>query len=178
MLASNGDHTQVLLTTAGCISNAIAGKLLPMLASNGDHKQVLLTTAGCISNAIAGKLLRMLVGHEDRLARMAFHPMGRHLVSGLSVFDICAQGCLFRGTVKSSGLQTFVHLNKPKNCRLQAFKSPSSFKPIFRIFESKIITQNVGKSFRWPSNILFFCALITYVILYAFKTIRACFGRA
>lgn len=29
---------------------------------------------------LAGKLLRLLVGHEDRLARMAFHPMGRHLV--------------------------------------------------------------------------------------------------
>ena len=177
-MCSHTPYRAQALLKAAAVTNVIAGKLLPMLASNGDHTQVLLTTAGCISNAIAGKLLRMLVGHEDRLARMAFHPMGRHLVSGLSVFDICAQGCLFRGTVKSSGLQTFVHLNKPKNCRLQAFKSPSSFKPIFRIFESKIITQNVGKSFRWPSNILFFCALITYVILYAFKTIRACFGRA
>lgn len=28
-----------------------------------------------------GKLLRILVGHEDRLARMAFHPMGKHLAT-------------------------------------------------------------------------------------------------
>lgn len=31
-----------------------------------------------------GKLLRTLTGHTDRLGRIAFHPMGRHLGEGLS----------------------------------------------------------------------------------------------
>jgi U4/U6 small nuclear ribonucleoprotein PRP4 len=33
-----------------------------------------------------GKLLRTLSGHSDRLGRIAFHPMGRHL--GTASFDL------------------------------------------------------------------------------------------
>jgi U4/U6 small nuclear ribonucleoprotein PRP4 len=41
---------------------------------------------GCADSTAAlwtesGKLLRKLTGHTDRLARVAFHPMGHHLVS-------------------------------------------------------------------------------------------------
>jgi U4/U6 small nuclear ribonucleoprotein PRP4 len=54
-------------------------------AAAGGGETVALAT-GCADGTAAvwtesGKLLRKLTGHTDRLARVAFHPMGHHLVS-------------------------------------------------------------------------------------------------
>jgi U4/U6 small nuclear ribonucleoprotein PRP4 len=53
-------------------------------AAAGGSETVALAT-GCADSTAAlwtegGKLLRKLQGHTDRLARVAFHPMGHHLV--------------------------------------------------------------------------------------------------
>ena len=36
-----------------------------------------------------GKLLRTLTGHSDRLGRIAFHPMGRHLGGWVAGWGAC-----------------------------------------------------------------------------------------
>ena len=43
--------------------------------------------------------------------------------------------------------------------------------PIFRTFRSKTAAQNVGNSFRWPSNVLIIPALIIYNI-YIYTHVR------
>ena len=52
--------------------------------SSGGYSTVALATASADRCAIlwgaSGRVLRRLLGHTDRLARLAFHPMGAHLV--------------------------------------------------------------------------------------------------
>ena len=45
---------------------------------------------------------------------------------------------------------------------LRAIRRSLNFMPFFRIFGSKIIAKNAGKSLRWPSNVPIFCVLIKY----------------
>ena len=49
--------------------------------------------------------------------------------------------------------------------------------PPFRIFLSKIVVKNAGKSLRWPSNVRIFRVLIKINIIYEFMKFQACFGR-
>ena len=129
--------------------------------------------------------VRQICGHEQVRQSEAnmWSRKVRQLCGQEQVRQICGhekwgkpihQGCSVRGSVKSSGSQTFTHFNKPLKCRLWAIKSSSNFMPVFRIYRSKIAAQNAGKSLRWPSNVLIFSALINYNILYTCKTIQAC----
>jgi hypothetical protein len=43
---------------------------------------------------------------------------------------------------------------------LRAIRRSLNFMPFFRIFGSKIVVKNAGKSLRWSSNVLIFCVLI------------------
>ena len=144
------------------------------------HEQVRQSEANMWSRKV-----RQLCGQEQVRQICGHEKWGKYVVMNKwgKVRQICGhekwgkpihQGCSVRGSVKSSGSQTFTHFNKPLKCRLWAIKSSSNFMPVFRIYRSKIAAQNAGKSLRWPSNVLIFSALINYNILYTCKTIQAC----
>lgn len=69
----------------GLNSNAVNG--LEGQEGPGEVDETVALATGCADGTAAvwsakGKLLRKLEGHTDRLGRVAFHPMGQHLVSG------------------------------------------------------------------------------------------------
>ena len=122
--------------------------------------------------------VRQLCGQEQVRQIRGHEKWGKYVVMNKwgKVRQICGhekwgkpihQGCSVRGSVKSSGSQTFTHFNKPLKCRLWAIKSSSNFMPVFRIYRSKIAAQNAGKSLRWPSNVLIYLCT-EYIIYYIY----------
>jgi len=126
----------------------------------------------CVMVSVRGRLLSVCItcaGNEDYVIVLWIMNQ-KHLIH-----HACAQGCLVRGSVKSSSLQIFTHVNELWKCCSFAIKL-SNCMPIFQNFRSEIAAQNAGKSLRWPSNVLIFPALFIYNIVYRCKTIQACFG--
>lgn len=88
--------------TSAAAADSMDGQEGPAAAANGSETVALAT--GCADSTAAlwtegGKLLRKLTGHTERLARVAFHPMGHHLATASfdttwRLWDVESGACL------------------------------------------------------------------------------------
>ncbi|GLC45347.1 hypothetical protein PLESTB_000312800 [Pleodorina starrii] len=84
-------------------------------ATRGSHSEAAVNLASAASDGVArlysanGELLRSLEGHTDRLARLAFHPLGRHLATACfdgtwRLWDVESGSCLVEQEGHSRGV--------------------------------------------------------------------------
>jgi hypothetical protein len=62
-------------------------------------------------------------------------------------------------------------LTNPKSVVREPLKVRQTYALLSIILGPKIVDKNAGKSFGWPSDVLFLCALTKYTIIHVFETI-------